>query len=93
MASIYQATVPTTGSAGVKLCDIPPGTTVIISSVENSADVFLGMNTAVTSANGFPLDAQAPTTITNPPWGAPFSLYGVAGTGTHSVGVIIIPAR
>ena len=93
MANIYQATVPTSGSAGVKICDIPPGTTVIISAVENNADVFLGMNTAVTSANGYPLDAGGPTTITNPPWGTSFSLYGVAGTGTHVVGVITIPAR
>lgn len=93
MATIYQVTVPTSGSAAVKVCDIPPGTTVILSSVETNADVFLGMNTAVTSATGFPLDAGGPTTITNPPWGAPFALYGVAGTGTHSVGVLYLTAR
>lgn len=93
MANIYQATVPTTGSAGIKLCDVQPGTTVIMAAVETNADVFIGMNTAVTSATGFMLPAGATTTISNPPWGTGFSLYGVAGTGTHTVGVITIPAR
>lgn len=92
MANIYQATVPTTGTAGVKLCDVPPGTTVLLAAVESNADVFLGMNTAVTSATGWPLPANATTTINNPPWGTAFSLYGVAGTGTHAVGVLSLPA-
>ncbi len=93
MASVYQVTVPTTGTAGVKVCDCPPGSTTILSSTATSADVFLGTSSAVTSATGAPLDTGGPTTITNPPWGTGFSLYGVAGTGTHVVGVITIPAR
>ncbi len=92
MANAYQVTVPTTGTAGIKVCDIPPGTTVILSSTQASADVYLGMNTAVTSATGAPMDTGGPTVITNPPWGSGFSLYGVAGTGTHVVGVITLPA-
>ena len=93
MTNVWQVTVPTTGTAGVKVCDIPPGTTVLIAAVESNADVFLGMNTAVTSATGFPLPANATTTIANPPWDSTFTLYGVAGTGTHSVGVISFPSR
>jgi hypothetical protein len=52
--------------------------------------VFLGANTAVTSATGAPMDTGGPTVISNPASGKPFSLYGVAGTGTHVVGIIVV---
>ena len=94
-ASAYQVTVPTSGgsTAPAFVCTVPPATTVILSSTQASADVFLGTNTAVTSATGAPLDTGGPTVITNPAGAPTFSLYGVAGTGTHVVGVITIPAR
>ena len=93
--SLYQVTVPTSGggTAPAFICTVPPATTVILSSTQASADVFLGTNTAVTSANGAPLDTGGPTTITNPAGASTFTLYGVAGTGTHVVGVITIPSR
>lgn len=91
--NLYQVTVPTSGSAATLVCTVPPATTVILSSTSTNADVFLGTNTAVTSANGAPLDTGGPTTITNPAAGSTFTLYGVAGTGTHVVGVISIPSR
>ena len=88
--SLGQVTVPTSGTAGVLICSIPPGCTGILSSTAASADVFLGAASSVTSANGAPMDTGGPTTITNPPSGDPISLYGVAGTGTHVVGFIVI---
>lgn len=91
--SLYQVTVPTSGSAATLICRVPPNTTVILSTDSANADVYLGANTAVTSSSGAPLDPSGPTTITNPAAGAPFTLYGVAGTGTHVVGVITIPSR
>lgn len=91
--NLYQVTVPTSGSAATLVCTVPPATTVILSSTSTNADVFLGTNTAVTSANGAPLDTGGPTTIVNPPNAPTFTLYGVAGTGTHVVGVISIPSR
>jgi hypothetical protein len=92
-ASVYQVTVPTSGTAAAFICAVPPGTTVILSTTSSNADVFLGMNTAVTSAIGAPLDPTGPTTIVNPPNASTFSLYGVAGTGTHVVGVVSVTAR
>ncbi len=92
-ASVYQVTVPTTGSTAAKICDVPPATTVILSTDATNADVYLGTSTAVTSTTGAPLDPNHSTTITNPPTGSPFTLYGVAGTGTHAVGVISITGR
>ncbi len=92
-ASVYQVTVPTTGSAAALICPVPPNTTVILSTNATNADVYLGMNTAVTSTTGAPLDPTGPTTITNPAAGSTFSLYGVAGTGTHVVGVISVTGR
>ncbi len=92
-ASVYQVTVPTSGTAAAFICAVPPNTTVILSTSASSADVYLGMNTAVTAAVGAPLDPTGPTTITNPAGGATFSLYGVAGTGTHVVGVISVTGR
>ncbi len=93
--NLYQVTVPTSGggTAPSLIAVVPPNTTVILSSTQTSADVFLGSNTAVTSSNGAPMDTGGPTVITNPPNAPTFSLYGVAGTGTHVVGVITIPAR
>lgn len=91
--SIGQCTAPTSGSAGVFVCNCPPGATVVLSTVENAADVFLGVNTAVTSASGFPLDNAGPTVFTVPPQASTFSLYAVAGTGTHIVGYLVIPHR
>lgn len=91
MTNIYQATVPT--SPAVRLCDVPPGTTVLLAAVETNADVFLGMSTAVTSTTGWPLPANATTTINNPPWAPAFTLYAIAGTGGHGVGVMLIPGR
>ena len=91
MTNIYQTTVPT--SPAVKLCDVSPGTTVLLAAVETNADVFLGMNTAVTSTTGWPLPANATTTINNPPWASSFTLYAISGTGGHGVGVMLIPGR
>lgn len=91
--SLGQCTAPTTGSAGVFVCSCPPGATVVLSSVEPSADVFLGTSTAVTAANGFPLDNAGPTVFTVPPQATTFSLYAVAGTGTHVVGYLVVPWR
>ncbi len=92
-ASVYQVTVPTSGSAAAKIADVPPATTVTLSTNSTSADVFLGLAATVTSSNGAPLDPTGPTVITNPPGGTPFTLYGVAGTGTHVVGVISVTGR
>lgn len=91
MTNIFQATVPT--SSAVKLCDVPSGATVLLAAVETNADVFLGMTTAVTSTTGFPLPANATTTINNPPWASTFTLYAISGTGGHGVGVITLPSR
>lgn len=88
--SLGQVTAPTTGSAAIKIADVPPETTVILSTTSTSADVFLGTNAQVTSTTGCPLDPTGPTTITNPRGAQMFTLYGVAGTGTHVVGYIII---
>jgi hypothetical protein len=92
-ASVYQVTAPTTGSTAAKICDMPPGTTAILSTTSTSADVFLGLAATVTSSNGAPLDPSGPTVIANPAGASPFTLYGVAGTGTHVVGVILVTGR
>lgn len=91
--SLGQVTVPTSGSPGAFICTVPPGATVVLSSNESNPDVYFGLNTAVTSANGFILDNNGPTVFTNPPQAPTFSLYGVAGTGTHAVGYMVIPFR
>lgn len=93
--SLGQVTVPTSGggTAPVLLATLPPGATAILSTTATNADVFMGLGTAVTSSNGCPLDPTGPTTISNPATGAPFSLYGVAGTGTHVVGFLVITDR
>ncbi len=91
MTNIYQTTVPT--SPAVPLCTVPSGATVLLAAVETNADVFLGMNTLVTSTTGWPLPANATTTINNPPWAPAFTLYAISGTGGHGVGVFIIPGR
>ena len=93
--SIGQVTVPTSGggTAPAVLAVVPPGSTAIMSTSATNADVYMGLGTAVTSSNGCPLDPTGPTTISNPATGAPFTLYGVAGTGTHVVGYIVITDR
>lgn len=93
--SIGQVTVPTSGggTSPALIANVPPGATAIISTAATNADVYMGLGTAVTSSNGAPLDPTGPTTITNPGTGAPFSIYGVAGTGTHVVGYIVITDR
>lgn len=88
--SLGQVTVPTTGTTAALICVVPPAATVTLSTVATAADVFLGTTDTVTSANGAPLDPDGPTTLANPPGSDPFSLYGVAGTGTHVVGFIVI---
>jgi hypothetical protein len=93
MAAIGQVTAPTSGNPGAFVCSCPPNSTVVLSTVENSADVFLGTSTAVTSANGFPLDNAGPTMFVTPSMASTFSLYAVAGTGTHIVGYLVIPGR
>lgn len=91
--SLGQVTAPTSGSAGVFVCFIPPGATCVLSSNEANPDVFLGTSTAVTSSTGFILDNNGPTVFTNPPQATGFSLYAVSGTGTHAVGYMVIPSR
>lgn len=91
--SLGQVTAPTSGSPGVLVCTVPPGATCILSSNESTPDVFLGTSTAVTSTTGFILDNNGPTVFTNPPTASAFSLYAVSGTGTHSVGYMVIPFR
>jgi hypothetical protein len=91
--ALGQVTAPTSGSPATLVCYVPPGSTCILSSVENNADVFLGFNTAVTSATGFPLDNAGPTVFTNPAQAPGFTFYAVAGTGTHIVGYMVIPFR
>lgn len=91
--SIGQVTVPTSGGSTppALICAVPPGATVTLSSVTTgNPDVFLGSSTAVTSTNGAPLDTGGPTTLHNPRGAATFSIYGVAGTGTHAVGYFVI---
>lgn len=93
LPSLGQVTAPTSGSPGVLVCYVPPGSTCILSSVDNTSDVFLGLSTAVTSANGFPLDNAGPTVFTNPAQSSGFTFYAVSGTGTHPVGYMVIPFR
>lgn len=90
MAAVMgQVTAPTSPST-IPVCTVPPGSTVTLSSVETTNDVFLGTSSSVTAASGFPLDNGGPTTLTNPPNNAPFSIYACSGTGTHIVGFCII---
>lgn len=88
--SLGQVTAPTTGGAAQAICTVPPGATLTLSTVATTADVFLGTSDTVTSANGTPLDPYGPTTLENPLTGSPFTLYCVAGTGTHVVGYILL---
>lgn len=90
MAAIFgQVTAPTTPTT-VKVCDVPPGATVVLSAVETSSDVFLGTSSTVTASTGAPLDNAGPTKFTNPSSGTAFSIYACSGTGTHAVGFIVI---
>lgn len=91
--SLGQVTAPTSGSSAIFICSVPPGGVVTLSTTSTNADVFLGLGTGVTSANGVPLDPTGPTVLSNPETSPSFSLYGVAGTGTHIVGYILITNR
>lgn len=91
--SIGQVTVPTSGGATAPafICAVPPGATATLSTTATGTpDIFLGPSTAVTSSNGCPLDTGGPTTLHNPRGASAFSLFGVAGTGTHQVGYFVI---
>lgn len=91
--SLGQVTTPTSGSPAIFICNMPPGAVVTLSTTATNADIFLGLGTGVTSSTGAPLDPSGPTTISNPETSSPFSLYGVAGTGTHVLGYILITNR
>lgn len=84
-----QVTAPTSPTT-VKVCTVPPGATVVLSSVETTADTFLGTASTVTAATGAALDNSGPTTFMNPPTSAAFDIWACAGTGTHIVGFIVI---
>lgn len=86
--TMYQRNIGTVTASLVGL--VPSGAQVILSSTQTSADVYLGLGTATTAANGCPMDTGGPTVITNPPGEDPFSLYAIAGTGSHVVGVVVI---
>lgn len=75
------------------MCYVPPGATCILSSNEANPDVYLGTSTVLTSSSGFILDNNGPTVFTNPPSAPGFSFYAVSGTGTHTVGFMVIPLR
>lgn len=89
--SMTQYTVPT--SPATFLGTIPPGGTMILSSNESSADVYLGQSSAVTASNGAIMDVNGPTTIVNPVTSKPVNMWGIAGTGSHVVGVMIVTPR
>lgn len=83
--------VPTSPAQNLGI--VPGGGTMIISSNEISADVFLGTTSGVTSSNGAVLDIDGPTYLHNPVSAPPFTVWAIAGTGSHQVGVIIITPK
>lgn len=85
--AMYQVTAPTS-PATVKLCDVYPGQTTIITSTSASADVFVGLSPTVTAATGVPVDTGGPLVIQYPTTAPRITLYCTSGTGTHAVGIV-----
>lgn len=77
----------------VKLCTVGPATTVVLTSNENSADVYLGGGTTVSVNSGAIMPPNQSTTIINPATASAFDLWAISGTGSHDVGVIVITAH
>lgn len=77
----------------IKVCDVIPGQTVILSCVSATADVFIGTTSTVTSATGAALSPTGPTTIVMPPTATKTTLWATSGTGTHVVGVVVVDTR
>jgi hypothetical protein len=89
MFSVRQATVGTAGTT--LLTTLPPGPCAVTISNLNTATLYVGPGTAVSSITGFPVPATTPSfVISFPPMAAPSALYGIASAGnSNAVGVIV----
>ena len=86
--SAGQATLNSTTAQFI--CDVPTGATVYLTSVQTSANIFLGLSASVTATNGCPLGNTGPMILTNPTPSGQFALYGITSSGSDTVGYFVI---
>lgn len=73
-------------------CVLPPASQAVFTSLDATADVYVGIGTApsaVGTANSTPISPYAPLVIPNSKAGAAVSLYCITGSDDHVVGWVV----
>lgn len=78
------------GTTAAALATVPPGEATVILSVPGTATVYVGLGTAVSTVNGYPVTATtSPVLIPGYASSSATALYAIASAAGTPIGVII----